>query len=116
MGRDEAVQVALCKLALRDRDCLLLCSDGLSSAATDEEIRDTILRSKTLDMASNDLASLANSRGGDDNVTVVLAGVGGDLPRADPYERVSQTYEILESFSPGQSRAEIASSARPRSG
>lgn len=100
MGHDSAVQVALGKLELRDRDCLLLCSDGLTGALTDEEIRSTVLGSKTLDAACDHLISKANAHGGEDNITVVLAGVGGDLPRASAAERLSATFEILETFGP----------------
>jgi serine/threonine protein phosphatase PrpC len=98
MGHDSAVQVALGKLALRDRDCLLLCSDGLTRAVTDEEIRRAVLESAGLDVACRRLIEMANQRGGEDNVTVVLAGVGGDLPASTPSERLSATYEVLESF------------------
>jgi serine/threonine protein phosphatase PrpC len=100
MGHNSAVQVALGKLDLRDRDCLLLCSDGLTGRVTDDEIRSTVLGSKNLGAACEKLVALANERGGEDNVTVVLAGIGGDLPPADPDERVSRTYEILETFAP----------------
>jgi serine/threonine protein phosphatase PrpC len=110
MGHNSAVQVALGKLELRDRDCLLLCSDGLTGCVTDDELRSTVLASKTLDAACEKLVSLANERGGEDNVTVVLAGIGGDLPTADPDERVSRTYEILETFAPP---ARQPDSARP---
>jgi PPM family protein phosphatase len=100
MGHDSAVQVALGKLELRDRDCLLLCSDGLTAKVTDEEIRRGILESKSLDVACERLVSKANERGGADNITVVIAGVGGNLPRTRADERVSTTYEILETFAP----------------
>ncbi len=100
MGHDSVIQVALGRLDLRDRDCLLLCSDGLTGKVTDDEVRDAILDSRSLDAACDTLVSLANERGGDDNITVVIAGVGGDLPAAGVDERVSRTYEILDSFNP----------------
>jgi serine/threonine protein phosphatase PrpC len=100
MGHHSAIRPALGKLALRDRDCLLLCSDGLTKAVTDREIVDTVLASKTLAQACESLVSLANQRGGDDNVTVVIAGVAGDLPQARIGDRPSGSYEILETFSP----------------
>jgi serine/threonine protein phosphatase PrpC len=103
MGQGSAVQVALGKLALRDRDCILLCSDGLTGAVTDDEIRTEILGSKNLESACERLVFKANEHGGRDNITVVIAGVGGDLPSAPVGERVSTTYEILESFAPPRS-------------
>jgi PPM family protein phosphatase len=105
MGQGSAIQVALGKLALRDRDCLMLCSDGLTGSLVDEEIRDIILGSKNLDEACTELIDKANEHGGRDNVTVVLAGVAGDLPSAVADERVSTTYEVLETFAPPRSIA-----------
>ena len=100
MGQGGGVQVALSKLVLRDRDCLLLCSDGLTGALSDAEVRDEILGSRNLDEACERLVAKANQRGGADNITVVVAGVSGDLPLASADERVSTTHEILESFAP----------------
>jgi serine/threonine protein phosphatase PrpC len=91
MGQGGGVQVALSKLVLRDRDCLLL---------SDAEVRDEILGSRNLDEACDRLVAKANQRGGADNITVVVAGVSGDLPLASADERVSTTHEILESFAP----------------
>jgi PPM family protein phosphatase len=98
MGHTSAIRPALGKLELHDRDCLLLCSDGLTKAVNDEEILHTVLSSGTLDRACGDLVALANERGGLDNVTVVIAGVGGALPASTLGERLSRSYEILETF------------------
>jgi serine/threonine protein phosphatase PrpC len=43
MGHQTEVKVALAKLELRNRDCLVLCSDGLTLHVSDEEIRDAVL-------------------------------------------------------------------------
>src|SRR5678815_4072731 len=67
MGHDRAIKTALAKLELRWRDCLLLCSDGLTRAVSDEEIRGVVLASPHLDAACDALVRLANERGGEDN-------------------------------------------------
>jgi len=77
MGHQEDVSITMSSVELRDRDCILLCSDGLTNELTDDEIRDAILQSIRLDVAAQRLVDLANARGGRDNITVVLAGVGG---------------------------------------
>lgn len=97
MGRNEKVQVALARLSLRARDCVLLCSDGLTRHVSDDEIRDIVLESK-LDDACKTLVNLANDRGGADNITVVLAGVGGTAEAARSGDRITRTFEILTSF------------------
>jgi serine/threonine protein phosphatase PrpC len=98
MGRQGRIDLGLGKLELRRRDCLLLCSDGLSNAVADAEIRDAVLHSSNLEEACVRLVDLANERGGKDNITVLAAGVGGDL--VAPGERGDQTLEILASFEP----------------
>jgi protein phosphatase len=56
----------------RGGDLLLLCSDGLTTMITDDEIAE-ILRSNTqLTAASRALIAAANKAGGRDNITVVL--------------------------------------------
>jgi protein phosphatase len=52
-------------------DCLLLCSDGLTDLVTKEEILST-LRSRERQAALDYLVDLANSRGGHDNITVIV--------------------------------------------
>jgi serine/threonine protein phosphatase PrpC len=83
MGHQEDVAITMSEIELRDRDCILICSDGLTNELTDDEIRDAILQSIRLDVAAKRLVDMANARGGRDNITVVLAGIGGTtLPPA----------------------------------
>jgi serine/threonine protein phosphatase PrpC len=98
MGLQPNVVVALGRLELRHRDCLLLCSDGLSSELSDGDIREVFFASHDLESAAENLVDLAGERGGRDNTTVVLAGVGGDLPAPSAREPVENTYRIIESF------------------
>jgi serine/threonine protein phosphatase PrpC len=100
MGNQVDLSMALGRLELRHLDCLLLCSDGLTTKITDEGLRDVILSAPDLQTARDRLVDLANERGGEDNTTVVLGGVSGDLPPADVGEPLEATYRILETFSP----------------
>ena len=98
VGHDTQLKVALGKLSLRQRDLLILCSDGLTSQVSDDDVCATILGASTLAAACDRLIALANERGGGDNITVLLAGVGGDLPAAGREERFSDTYRTLVRF------------------
>lgn len=60
---------------LRPGDVLLLCTDGLSGTLSDAELLET-LRNTPRAQAGAELIRLANSRGGRDNVTVVIVEVG----------------------------------------
>jgi protein phosphatase len=51
---------------------LLLCSDGLWSMVTDEEIEKIIRQAETAEGACDDLVSQANQAGGRDNITAVV--------------------------------------------
>jgi serine/threonine protein phosphatase PrpC len=97
MGNQPDVEVALAKLELRDRDCLLLCSDGLTGHVSDEEIRDVVTTRRPAD-AARVLVDLANERGGKDNITVVVAGIGGTLASVRPGEAVGETLEVISTF------------------
>jgi PPM family protein phosphatase len=62
-------------LQLQPSDILLLCSDGLTDLVWNDEILETIRSKPNLKEASRALIELANSRGGHDNITVVLISV-----------------------------------------
>jgi serine/threonine protein phosphatase PrpC len=98
MGQERDVKVAMVKLELRDRDCLLLCSDGLTGLVSDAEIQQTILASGRPEVAARQLLDMANERGGTDNITVVVAGIGGELEPVAIDEPVEKTLEVLAHF------------------
>jgi PPM family protein phosphatase len=62
-------------LQLLPSDILLLCSDGLTDLLWNDEILEVIRSKPNLKEASRALIDLANSRGGHDNITVVLISV-----------------------------------------
>ena len=62
-------------LQLQPSDILLLCSDGLTDLVWNDEILETIRSKPNVKEASRALIELANSRGGHDNITVVLIAV-----------------------------------------
>jgi serine/threonine protein phosphatase PrpC len=100
MGLAPDVTVALGRLDLRLRDCFILCSDGLSNKVRPEELRAIVLGSRRLDAACVRMIDLAKKRGGNDNITVIVAGVSGDLPPLVAGERISDTLEVLQEFDP----------------
>jgi serine/threonine protein phosphatase PrpC len=78
------------RLRIRRGDILLMCSDGLSGKLRAEDMRRIIQESEgNLSAACNALVEEANERGGEDNITVVLARfVGDDLQEANS-ERIT---------------------------
>ncbi len=104
MGHERDVKVAMGRLELRDRDFLLICSDGLTGLVTDDEIRE-VLEGARPEAVASQLVDMANERGGGDNITVVVAGIGGGLEPATAKDTVEQTLEVLSTFEPGAARA-----------
>ncbi|OLB88019.1 MAG: hypothetical protein AUI15_28485 [Actinobacteria bacterium 13_2_20CM_2_66_6] len=71
VGDPRGVQPDVFVETLRPGDRLLLCSDGLTRHVPDADIASTV-RSRDLGSAVSALVDLAKSRGGEDNITVVL--------------------------------------------
>jgi protein phosphatase len=58
---------------IQDKDCFLLCSDGLSDMLDDDEILNVIrMTGNDLSLQGQALIDAANQQGGNDNITVVL--------------------------------------------
>ena len=97
MGHQREIKIAVSKLELRDRDCLVLCSDGLTVHVSDEEIKSTILGVRP-EAAVEKLLELALERGGKDNVTIVVAGIGGELQKPSESEPPDTAVEVIKAF------------------
>lgn len=74
MGVEETVKPDICESPCFSGDRLVLCSDGLSNKVTPDEILELTLSQKA-EEACESLVNLANQRGGDDNITVILLHV-----------------------------------------
>jgi len=57
---------------LKPGDLLLLCTDGLTDLVPEKDILATLLGSKAMRASTQALISLANQRGGHDNITVAM--------------------------------------------
>ena len=78
------------RLRIRRGDILLLCSDGLSGKLRAEDMLRVIQEAKgDLAAACNTLIEEANERGGEDNITVVLAHFQGDDLQEANSERIT---------------------------
>jgi len=73
LGSNGKVEVDVQTLPLNHGDVFLLCSDGLSNLLTAEDIRTQCLDAQQDPQAAcQRLIDLANKKGGEDNITVVL--------------------------------------------
>ena len=77
MGIQSQVDVAISLAELRRGDQIVLCSDGLSGKVDAEEIKEFLERFEPK-AACQGLVRMARERGGEDNITVIVARFNGD--------------------------------------
>jgi protein phosphatase len=81
LGPEPDVEVDTWTYPVRAGDVLLLCSDGLTSMISEEQIMQILASAPSLERAAQRLIAAANDAGGRDNITVILfrlEEVGGD--------------------------------------
>jgi PPM family protein phosphatase len=71
MGIDRTVEPDACELPCFPEDILVLASDGLSDMLAPEEIRGLVQAHRPA-VACRKLVDMANERGGNDNITVIV--------------------------------------------
>ncbi len=71
LGPEPNVNVDTMTFPAKDGDVFLLCSDGLTTMVSDDEIGRILAESRTLRSAVNKLVEAANRGGGRDNITAV---------------------------------------------
>lgn len=74
-GDPRGIQPDIFVESLRPQDRLLLCSDGLTRHVTPEEIA-AVASGEDVRVAASALVDLANTRGGQDNITVLIHAPG----------------------------------------
>ena len=97
LGAQSEVQPVTGRIRLRQDDLVLLCSDGLSGKLRAEDIQNIVVNSRNdLSKACDALIEEANNRGGEDNITVVLARFSGDDLEAPSTDRITIELPPLE--------------------
>lgn len=72
VGSEADVEVDVVITDILPDDRFLLCTDGLTSMLTDNEIAETLRDRDDLDAACRELVDWANDRGGNDNITAII--------------------------------------------
>ena len=73
LGNRPALDVDISEADVRPTDVFLLCSDGLNSMLTDNEIHEALSRNAAdPEAACRELIDQANHKGGEDNITVIV--------------------------------------------
>lgn len=69
VGSEDDVIIDCFVNELKNTDCILMCSDGLNTMLTDEEITSAFANNS--DEIASSLIEMANKKGGRDNITVI---------------------------------------------
>ncbi len=77
LGQNEMLEIDTLTRRLPPKSYLLFCSDGLWNQVDEADIVEVVRTTPNLQEACNKLISLANKRGGLDNVTVILLHMPG---------------------------------------
>lgn len=72
LGASDVIAPEITRIEPQPDDRLLLCSDGLTDMLTDEQIRDLLGMTNSLEEACSRLVQAALDHGGKDNVSVVV--------------------------------------------
>ncbi len=79
LGAQNEIYPVAARLAARRGDILLICSDGLSNKIGSGDMQKIILNNiDQLQTACAEMVKLANQRGGEDNITLILAKLAGE--------------------------------------
>ena len=73
LGFRERVEADVVETEIEPGDKLLLCSDGLNTMLTDDEILTILKLTSGLESTCKQLIDAANDKGGKDNITVIIA-------------------------------------------
>ena len=74
VGVSSDVEVDIVKKKLKSGDSFLICSDGLSNLVEAKEMEKELCDRETV-LAAKSMVDLANKRGGDDNITLLVVEV-----------------------------------------
>ncbi|HOX23124.1 MAG TPA: SpoIIE family protein phosphatase, partial [Elusimicrobiales bacterium] len=78
LARD--AKLDLYETELKPGDRLLLCTDGLFKAISDEAFFEALSQTQTPQETCDKLVAMANAGGGPDNITVIVLDVSGTAP------------------------------------
>jgi serine/threonine protein phosphatase PrpC len=80
IGFERNIEADVKSIPVTAGDCFVLCSDGMSNYVEDGELEQIVASTSCRNLPLR-LVQLANDRGGDDNITVVV-GLVADVPPA----------------------------------
>src|SRR3954453_20514223 len=114
LGPEGDVEVDTFRIAARDGDVYLLCSDGLSGMVSDDVLASIMGGGGPLDAMAKALIDAANENGGRDNITAVLFRLEDD-GTGDPRAKTpTETYDTIAGDVQAPTQDQIADEEKRR--
>jgi len=98
MGIDPNIEPQVVVREVRGGEQYIFCTDGLTRHVSDREILEAVSSNSHPQRACDYLLELANQRGGEDNITIVLGYIGNPLKKTREEEAV-KTEKTVETKS-----------------
>jgi protein phosphatase len=102
LGTGPTVEVAMISVELCKHDRLIVCSDGLSNKLSAEEMSRILQDEESPAKACRQMVQAANDRGGEDNITVVVARFDGDALHPAEASSITGTFQVLDQGCPAE--------------
>lgn len=100
LGMSDEVRVSVRSFTVVPGDKYLLCSDGLSTMVSAEELAETLGRDEEPEVTVKRLIAIANAAGGPDNIAALVIECQGGHTRARPADAGGATSERLRDPEP----------------
>lgn len=88
LGVSEQLNIDIRHVPLQMHDRMVLCSDGLHGLVADAEIATAVTTAETAEKSAQQLIEMAKARGGNDNITVVIASIVPQAPSSSTAKTV----------------------------
>jgi len=72
LGCEENILIDTITVDVKEKDIFVLCTDGLTNMLKEDEILDVIMKNDDPEVSCSELVRLANEKGGEDNITVIV--------------------------------------------
>src|ERR1044072_3218268 len=91
LGAEQGVEVDMKTMEVDDGTEFLLCTDGITRHVSDNELRQLMVVSNSLDDLCSELKRRCYERGAEDNLTVIVVRVGEHLKAGERFVDVEST-------------------------
>ena len=75
VGKQDSINILTNNIKLKNKDIIIICSDGLSSMVSDNQIENILSSSNDIKYITNKLVNESLKNGGNDNISIITLKV-----------------------------------------